>query len=74
MSLFNIKLGIDKEIEKWAIEDISGTESEYGLKGSTMITLKGEILSHKRKNQIFTGTIQDKIDKLISKLKKYGVV
>lgn len=74
MRLYNIKDCIDKEIVKWKIDDITGTESEYGLKGSTLITLKGEIVSHKRKHQIFTGTIDDKIDKLISKLKKYGVI
>lgn len=74
MRLYNIKDCIEKEIVKWKIDDITGTESEYGLKGSTLITLKGEIVSHKRKHQIFTGTIDDKIDKLISKLKKYGVI
>lgn len=74
VKLFNIKNCINKEIVKWKLDDLDGTENEYGLKGSTLITLKGEIISHKRKREIFTGTINDKIDKLILKLKKYGVV
>jgi electron transfer flavoprotein beta subunit len=74
VKLFDIKNCINTEIVKWKLDDLEGKESEFGLKGSTLITLKGEIISHKRKQQIFTGTIDDKVDKLISKLKKYGVI
>jgi len=73
-TLLGIKTCFEKKIEILTMKDIGGTEDEYGLKGSPTITLKGEITEHKRKREVFEGSIDEKIDKLIAKLKKYELV
>ena len=72
LKLINIKKSFEKEIEVWNMDDIGGTENEYGFKGSPTITLKGELITQKRKKQEFQGTIEEKANALILKLKKYG--
>lgn len=72
--LKDIKECFEKEIETITLEDIGGTEEDYGLKASPTITLEGEIFKHKRKREVFSGTTDEKIDSLIKKLMKYGIL
>jgi len=72
--LVNIKKSFDKEIQIMNMDDIGGREDEYGLLGSPTITLNGELFRHERKNEVFEGTMTQKIDQLISKLKKYNML
>ncbi len=72
--LVNIKKSFDKEIQIMNMDDIGGSEDEYGLLGSPTITLNGELFRHERKNEVFEGTMTQKIDQLISKLKKYNML
>ncbi len=73
-SLKKIKHSYAKEIQLIKMEDIGGSEEEYGLKGSPTITLEGKLFQHKRKKHIFQGNLEEKVDKLINKLKKYNML
>jgi electron transfer flavoprotein beta subunit len=73
-TLLGIKTCFEKKIELLTLKDIGGTAEEYGLQASPTITLKGDITEHKRKREAFEGTIDEKIDKLVAKLKKYELV
>ncbi len=72
--LVDLKNCVQKEIKTFTMDDIGGTKEEYGLLGSPTITIEGEIISHKRKKQEFKGSTDEKIDQLVLKLKKYGLL
>lgn len=72
--LVDIKHSFQMKIEQMDMSDIGGTEGEYGFQGSPTVTLEGEIFKHKRKQQEFMGSTEEKIDQLVLKLKKYGYI
>ncbi|MHA1729715.1 MAG: electron transfer flavoprotein subunit beta/FixA family protein [Promethearchaeota archaeon] len=74
MKFINIKKCFYEKITHLTMENIGGNENEYGLSGSPTITIKGDIVTHKRKQEEFKGNIDEKIDKLTMKLKKYGYI
>lgn len=70
--LIDIKTSIEKKIIILTMDDIGGRPEEYGFAGSPTITLEGEIIQHKRKQQKFEGSIDEKVEQVVMKLKKYG--
>jgi electron transfer flavoprotein alpha/beta subunit len=72
--LKDIKHSFEKEIEILTMDDLEMKEQDIGHQGSPSITIEGEVFSHKRKQVKFEGTIDEKIDQLIHKLKKYEIL
>ncbi|MHA1340887.1 MAG: electron transfer flavoprotein subunit beta/FixA family protein [Promethearchaeota archaeon] len=72
LKFIDIKKCFEKKIQIWTMEDIGGSEEDYGFKGSPTITLQGDIITHVRKRQEFKGTLDEKVNMFIQKLKKYG--
>ncbi|MBD3352633.1 MAG: electron transfer flavoprotein subunit beta [Candidatus Lokiarchaeota archaeon] len=72
--LIDIKVSFDKKITILNMEDIGGSAEEYGFSASPTKTLEGEVVRHKRKQERFEGTSVEKIEKLVGKLKKYGII
>ncbi|MCP4137869.1 MAG: electron transfer flavoprotein subunit beta/FixA family protein [bacterium] len=73
-SLQGLNFCFDKEIKRITMDDIGGTEDEYGLKGSPTIVLEYDSFVHKREQEIIEGTLNEKVDGLIHKLKKHNIL
>ena len=69
-----INLCFDKEIIRMNLEDLGGSENDYGLKGSPSIVINAESFNHKRKQKIIDGNLYEKVDKFISILKKQNIL
>ncbi len=54
--------------------DIGGKPEEYGLAGSPTVTLKTEVFSQKRGKELMEGTVDEKAEGLITKLKKHDIL
>ncbi len=72
--LKDIKYSFDKDIKTLTFRELGGIQEEYGQMGSPTITLEGELFHHKRKNEVFEGSIDEKVESLVSKLKKYNML
>ncbi len=72
--LADIRNCADRAVRIMTMDDIGGGENEYGAAGSPTVVIDTEIFSHKREREFFTGTIDDKVDNLIHKLKKQNIL
>jgi electron transfer flavoprotein beta subunit len=70
----DINLCFDKEIFRMNLEDLGGTENDYGLKGSPSIVIDAESFKHKRKHKRIDGNLDEKVDQFISTLKKQNIL
>ncbi len=72
--LVDIKDSGEKPISLMTMNDIGGTEGEYGAAGSPTVVIKTELFSHKRGREVLAGGIDDKVDALVHKLKKQNIL
>lgn len=72
--LADIRSCTDREITVMTMDDIGGTAAEYGTAGSPTVVIETELFSHQREREFFSGTIDDKVDMLIHRLKKENVL
>jgi electron transfer flavoprotein beta subunit len=63
-----------KEITTWGLDDLALPADSVGLKGSPTIVSKLEYIESKRECEMIEGTLQEKLDKLVSKLVEAGAV
>jgi electron transfer flavoprotein beta subunit len=63
-----------KEITTWGLDDLDLPAESVGLKGSPTIVSKLTYVESKRECQIIEGTLDEKVDILISKLVEAGVI
>ena len=63
-----------KEITTWSLDDLALPVEAVGLKGSPTIVSKLEYIESKRECEMIEGTLQEKLDKLVSKLVEAGAV
>ncbi len=63
-----------KEITTWGLEDLDLPAESVGLKGSPTIVSKLRYVESKRECQIIEGTLEEKVDFLISKLVEAGAI
>jgi electron transfer flavoprotein alpha/beta subunit len=70
----DINFCFEKEIVYMNLEDLGGSEDDYGLKGSPSIVINTESFSHKRKQKRIDGNIDEKVDKFITLLKKHNIL
>ncbi|MHA1821479.1 MAG: electron transfer flavoprotein subunit beta/FixA family protein [Promethearchaeota archaeon] len=72
--LVDIKNAFKKKITQLTLDDIGGSADEYGLKASPTITIEGNIFKQERKRERFEGSVDEQINKLVQKLKKYRII
>ncbi|MBN2159802.1 MAG: electron transfer flavoprotein subunit beta/FixA family protein [Spirochaetes bacterium] len=72
--LADIKTCTDKKIIVMTMNDIGGTEEEYGAAGSPTVVIETEIFSHKRGKEILSGDMNEIIDILVHRLKKHNIL
>ena len=63
-----------KEITTWGLDDLALPADSVGLKGSPTIVSKLTVVESKRKCQIIEGTLEEKVDFVITKLVEAGVI
>jgi len=63
-----------KEITSWGLDDLALPAESVGLKGSPTMVSKLTYVESKRECQIIEGTLDEKVDILISKLVEAGVI
>lgn len=64
----------DKKIIKMNMEDLGGTEDDYGIKGSPSIVVKTESFTHKRQQEKIDGNLDEKVEQFIDILKKHNIL
>lgn len=72
--LVDIKTSFEKDFTLITMDDIGGIEDEYGLKGSPTMVLKTESFFHKREHELIDGSLNEKIETFIHKLKKHNIL
>ncbi|HOT44790.1 MAG TPA: electron transfer flavoprotein subunit beta/FixA family protein [Spirochaetota bacterium] len=72
--LADIKTSADREITVLTMDDIGGDAREYGAAGSPTVVIETELFSHRRERVVFTGTVDEKVDHLIHRLKKQNIL
>jgi electron transfer flavoprotein beta subunit len=63
-----------KEITTWGLDDLALPADSVGLKGSPTIVSKLTVVESKRECQIIEGTLEEKVDFVITKLVEAGVI
>ncbi|MCJ7534946.1 MAG: electron transfer flavoprotein subunit beta/FixA family protein [Anaerolineales bacterium] len=63
-----------KEITTWGLDDLALPADSVGLKGSPTIVSKLTVVESKRECQIIEGTLEEKVDFVITKLVETGVI
>jgi electron transfer flavoprotein alpha/beta subunit len=63
-----------KEITEWGMEDLGVPDSAVGLKGSPSIVSKMEEFTARKQTEILTGTMEEKVERLIRILVDAGVL
>lgn len=72
--LADIRTCADRSITTLTMDDIGGPADEYGAAGSPTVVIETELFSHKREREVISGTLDDKVDNLIHKLKKQNIL
>ncbi len=72
--LADIKTCTARQVSVLTMDDIGGAGHEYGAAGSPTVVIETELFSHKREREVFAGTVDDKVDNLIHKLKKQNIL
>ncbi|MCK5349047.1 MAG: electron transfer flavoprotein subunit beta/FixA family protein [Desulfobacula sp.] len=70
----DINFCFEKKIILMNLEDLGGSENDYGLKGSPSIVIKTESFTHKRKQERVDGNLDEKVDQFIGILKKQNIL
>jgi electron transfer flavoprotein beta subunit len=72
--LADITACLDKKIVTLSMSDLGGEQQEYGNAGSPTVVIETELFSHKRSREVFPGSLNDKADQLIHRLKKHNIL
>lgn len=72
--LCDLKTCTDRAIRMMSMDDIGGSEQEYGAAGSPTVVIDTEIFSHQREREVFSGDCNEKADMLIHKLKVHNIL
>ncbi|TFH40199.1 MAG: electron transfer flavoprotein beta subunit/FixA family protein [Chrysiogenales bacterium] len=72
--LADISLSADRGITRFGLDDIGGSAAEYGGAGSPTIVIDTEIFTHVRGRETLAGSLDEKVDQLIHRLKKDDVL
>lgn len=63
-----------KDITVWSAQDIAADANKIGLKGSPTKVVKMTIPEHHREGQILTGSVQEQVTELASKLRQSEIL
>jgi electron transfer flavoprotein beta subunit len=72
--LADIRTSSDKEITLITMEDIEGSEEEYGTAGSPTVVIETELFSHTRGREVLSGNLNEKVEQLVHKLKMHNLL
>lgn len=72
--LADIRTCADRDVTVMTMDDIGGDEAEYGTAGSPTVVIETEMFSHRREREVLGGTIDEKVDNLIHRLKKQNIL
>lgn len=72
--LADIALSEGREITVMGLAHIGGTGEEYGTSGSPTMVIATELFSHERGRENLTGSLDEKVDQLIMRLKKHEIL
>lgn len=72
--LADIKTSTDKQLEIMTMDDIGGTENEYGIAGSPTVVIETKLFSHKREHEALAGSVNEEVDQLIHKMKMHNIL
>ncbi len=72
--LADINSCADRDIETLNLSHIGGTADEYGAAGSPTVVVETKTFSHRRNREVLAGTIDEKVDQTIHRLKKHGIL
>jgi electron transfer flavoprotein alpha/beta subunit len=73
-SLADINTCEEREIAVLTMDDIGGSEDEYGVAGSPTVVIETETFSHVRGREQLDGTVQEKADLLVQRMKKHNIL
>ncbi len=73
-SLRGIMASKKAEIITMTATDLESDEKRYGLSGSPTQVVSTYVPKHDKSGEIFTGTVEEQVDKLVTALKKAGVI
>ncbi|PKL36212.1 MAG: electron transfer flavoprotein subunit beta [Spirochaetae bacterium HGW-Spirochaetae-1] len=73
-ALADIRTCFEKPIRKMTMEDIGGSEKEYGLYGSPTVVIQSESFVHARERETMNGNLQEKVEELLVRLKKHNII
>jgi electron transfer flavoprotein alpha/beta subunit len=63
-----------KEITEWGMKELGVTESEVGIQGSPSIVTEIKQIATQKETEILTGTVEEKVERLIQILVDAGVI
>ena len=72
--LADIRTCADRSVTTLTMDDIGGTAEEYGIAGSPTMVIETEVFSHKRGREVLPGSLDEKVDGLIHRLKKQNIL
>jgi electron transfer flavoprotein beta subunit len=72
--LADINACFEKKITILSMSELGGSPQEYGNAGSPTVVIETELFSHKRSREVFSGSLNDKADQLIHRLKKHNIL
>ncbi|TAL31057.1 MAG: electron transfer flavoprotein beta subunit/FixA family protein [Spirochaetes bacterium] len=72
--LADLKNCTGREIAVMGLSDIGGSADEYGAAGSPTMVIGTELFTHARGREALPGTLDEKIEGLIHKLKKHNLL
>ena len=72
--LADVNACLDKTIVTLSMGDLGGEPEEYGSAGSPTVVIETELFSHKRSREVFQGSLNDKADQLVHRLKKHNIL
>jgi electron transfer flavoprotein beta subunit len=64
----------ERDITVLTMEEIGGSVDEYGAAGSPTVVIETETFSHTRGRELLAGTVQEKVDHLVHRLKKHNIL
>lgn len=72
--LADIAAGAVQPIRRMTMDDIGGSESDYGASGSPTIVIGAELFSHTRGREALPGGTAEKVEALVHRLKKHSIL
>ena len=72
--LADIALAEDRDIIVMGLAEIGGDAGEYGAAGSPTMVIATELFSQERGRELLSGSLDDKVDQLILRMKKHEIL